>query len=150
MGDRVGLVSLIGEQVLFGCVLVVATTVTHGAGTVVAMFGLTRVHRLNRTHLGRGFIISVLVLAMLLISLGEAVLWAYVYVALDAVPEFEAALYFSMVTFTTLGYGDITLDPAWRVLASFEAANGIVIFGWTTALIVAYVQRMTPHRDHHG
>lgn len=51
-------------------------------------------------------------------------------------------MYFSMVTFTTLGYGDITLGGDWRLLASFEAANGIIMFGWTTALIVAYLQRM--------
>jgi voltage-gated potassium channel Kch len=41
------------------------------------------------------------------------------------------------VTFTTLGYGDITLDEKWRVLGAFEAANGIIMFGWTTAIIAA-------------
>jgi hypothetical protein len=42
-----------------------------------------------------------------------------------------------MVTFTTLGYGDITLTESWRLLAAFEAANGSIMFGWTTALVVA-------------
>ena len=46
-----------------------------------------------------------------------------------------------MVTFTTLGYGDVLLDEEWRLLASFEAANGIIIFGWTTAIIIAIVQQ---------
>lgn len=54
----------------------------------------------------------------------------------------EEALYFSTVTLTTLGYGDITLDEQWRLFASLEAANGIILFGWSTALIFAVVQRI--------
>jgi voltage-gated potassium channel Kch len=54
----------------------------------------------------------------------------------------ETALYFSMVTFTTLGYGDVVLDERWRLMAAFEAANGIIIFGLTTAAVVAVVQRV--------
>ena len=47
-----------------------------------------------------------------------------------------------MVTFTTLGYGDITLSQQWRLLSSFEAATGIIMFGWTTALVITTVQRV--------
>jgi voltage-gated potassium channel Kch len=49
---------------------------------------------------------------------------------------------FDLETFTTLGYGDITLPEQWRMLGAFEAATGVIMFGWTTALIVAVVQRM--------
>ena len=52
------------------------------------------------------------------------------------------SLYFSTVTFTTVGYGDIVLDREWRQLASFEAVNGWIIFGWATALIMAVIQRL--------
>jgi voltage-gated potassium channel Kch len=65
-----------------------------------------------------------------------------VYIFIGAFQSFEQALYFSIVTFTTLGYGDITLESNWRLLASFEAASGIIIFGWSTAIIVAVVQRL--------
>jgi hypothetical protein len=51
------------------------------------------------------------------------------------------------VTFTTLGYGDVTLGPDWRMLAAFEAANGLIMFGWTTALVIAYMQRIFPKRS---
>jgi hypothetical protein len=47
-----------------------------------------------------------------------------------------------MVTFTTLGYGDVVLDQQWRLLASFEAANGIIMFGWTTAIVMAVVHHV--------
>ena len=58
-------------------------------------------------------------------------------------PHFEEALYFSTVTYTTLGYGDVILDERWRLLGSFEAANGIVMFGWTTALIFVAIRRFS-------
>ena len=46
------------------------------------------------------------------------------------------------MTLSTLGYGDIVLNTRWRLLASFEAANGLFLFGWSTALIFAVVQRL--------
>jgi voltage-gated potassium channel Kch len=60
----------------------------------------------------------------------------------DALPSFEESLYFSTVTVTTVGYGDIVLPREWCQLATFEAMNGWIIFGWATALIVAIVQRL--------
>ena len=45
-----------------------------------------------------------------------------------------------MVTFTTLGYGDVLLNERWRILGSFEAANGIIMFGWTTAIIIISIR----------
>ena len=62
---------------------------------------------------------------------------AYTFLLINAIEGFEQALYFSMVTFTTLGYGDVLLEDHWRLLGSFEAANGIIMFGWTTAIVIA-------------
>jgi F0F1-type ATP synthase membrane subunit c/vacuolar-type H+-ATPase subunit K len=138
------------QQIALGSALVLFTTLAHGLSTVAAMYGLTHVHRFNRTHTGRSLVISLLVVVMFLVSLVDAVLLAFAYVAVGAISDLEAALYFSVVTFTTLGYGDLTLDTDWRLLASFEAANGIIMFGWSTALVVAYVQRIAPavHHSH--
>jgi len=73
----------------------------------------------------------------------EILLWAvsYVLVAPGELGSFEAALYFSAVTFTTLGYGDITLSSTWRLLSGFEAINGVLLLGWTTAFLFAVLQR---------
>ena len=79
---------------------------------------------------------------MFCVSLVEVLLWAAAYLALHAIEGFEKAVYFSMVTFTTLGYGEIVLDERWRLLASFEAANGIIMFGCTAAIVIASVQRV--------
>lgn len=72
----------------------------------------------------------------------ESALWAGFYVIVGALPTFSEAVYFSLVTFTTLGYGDVTLGEEWRMLAALEAANGIMMFGWTTAIIVAVSHRL--------
>lgn len=95
--------------------------------------------RLQQTHI---YQICAIVLLMFYVSLVEVLLWAGVYLWLDAIDGLEKAVYFSMVTFTTLGYGEIVLDERYRLLASFEAANGIIMFGWTTAIVLAAVQRI--------
>ena len=135
------------HQIAVGSALVIATTLAHGAGTVVALRVLSRVTRLHRTHIGRGLVMSTLVLVMFLVSVADALLWAYAYVKVGAISDPETAMYFSMVTFTTLGYGDVTLGTDWRLLASFEAANGIIMFGWTTAIVIAAVQHIFLSKD---
>jgi hypothetical protein len=75
----------------------------------------------------------------------EAGLWAMLYLLnplITALPDLETAFYFSMVTFTTLGFGDVVLIGQWRTLASIQAANGVIIFGWTTALIFYFIQHV--------
>jgi hypothetical protein len=84
----------------------------------------------------------VVVLMMFLAALIETGIWAAVYLAVGAILDLETALYFSTVTFTTLGYGDVTLDVGWRLLAALQAANGTIMFGWTTALVMAVIHRM--------
>jgi len=98
-------------------------------------------------RLKRLSLVSGVVILMFLASVLEVLVWAITYLALNAIEGFERALYFSMVTFTTLGYGDVVLAEHWRLLSSFEAANGIIMFGWTTALIVAVAQRVFAQRE---
>ncbi|MEP3114364.1 potassium channel family protein [Nisaea sp.] len=67
--------------------------------------------------------------------------WAGLYIILGEFTDFETALYFSTVTISTLGYGDIVLSPDWRLLGAIEAASGILLFGWSTAMLVAVLMR---------
>lgn len=62
-------------------------------------------------------------------------IWAGLYLTLSVFSDLETALYFSTTMFTTLGLGDIVLDKSWRLLSVFEAANGFILFGWSTAFI---------------
>ena len=98
-----------------------------------------------RVELQKAALISALTIWMFLAIVIEAMLWALLYLynpLITALPDLETALYFSMVTFTTLGYGDVVLTGQWRMLASIQAANGVIIFGWTTALIIYFIQKV--------
>lgn len=67
--------------------------------------------------------------------------WALAFLLAGAIDGLEPALYFTTVSFTTLGFGDITLDPSWRLLSGITAANGFLSFGWSTAYMVELVRR---------
>ncbi len=73
-------------------------------------------------------------------------LWAFVYLTLDlsVLQTLESAIYYSITTYTTLGYGDITLDPGWRVLGGLESANGIILIGWSTAFVFEIMAMLYP------
>ncbi|MCC0029091.1 MAG: two pore domain potassium channel family protein [Brucellaceae bacterium] len=92
--------------------------------------------------------------AMVLVVLGlffahtvEVWLWAFAFWTLDAIPQFEAALYFSAVTFSTLGYSDEHISDTWRLLASLEGIDGFLLIGWSTAFLVAASTRIGPFRS---
>ena len=131
-------------NIIIGCFLIVLTTIVHAAATnyVIHLVVTQTKAKLKQHKYLKMFWISVIVLLMFFASIIEAVIWAISYLALDAVQTVEEALYFSIVTFTTLGFGDIILNESWRLLASLEAANGIIIFGWSTAIVMAAVQKL--------
>ncbi len=127
-----------------GSVMMIITTAIHMAGMVITMRIVERRGQRDSSQRGLNYlyIIGAAAWLMFLASLLEVAVWAGTYVFLGAIEGAEPALYFSTVTFTTLGYGDVLLDERWRLLGSFEAANGIIMFGWTTAVVVAVVQRV--------
>ena len=79
---------------------------------------------------------------MVLLHLGEITAWALVYVRNDAMPDLPSALYFSAVTYTTTGYGDLVLPTEWRLVGGVEALTGILMCGWSTGFFFAVVSRM--------
>ena len=83
--------------------------------------------------------------AIFLLSLNflQAIIWGFTYYLLPGITEFETlekAIYFSLVTFTTLGYGEITISSSGRILSGFEAMNGVLLLGWTTAMMFSVLQ----------
>jgi len=69
----------------------------------------------------------------------EVALWAELYVALHTFPNTETAYYYSLVTYTTLGYGDVLLPRTWRLLGGMESMIGVLMFGWSTAGLAAFL-----------
>lgn len=131
--------------------LITITILIHGFGTIAWLRYLqTRkilANAQNRPANGVGTIVST---AIVLITLHiiEIFVWAlgYILVLPDGELEtLETAFYFSAVTFTTLGFGDITLSSDWRILSGLQAIDGILLIGWTTAFLFAVLQRAWEH-----
>jgi voltage-gated potassium channel Kch len=72
----------------------------------------------------------------------EITAWALFYVSADAMPDVQSGLYFSAVTYTTTGYGDLVLPREWQLLGAVEALTGILMCGWSTGFFFAVVGRI--------
>ena len=73
----------------------------------------------------------------------EVIVWSLAYAIVDAAPAGADRLYFAFVNYTTLGYGDVTPVERWRLLGPMTAMNGVLLFGWSTAVIFEVLRRTT-------
>ncbi len=136
------------KSIIVGLMLTVVTVGIHAAGTTWWIERL-RQKRQALAATRQNWLLYFRLLgatAVVLLSLHiiEVAVWAIAYLALP-IPEFldfEDAIYFSTVTFTALGYGDVVIAGSWRLLAAVQAMAGLLIFGWSTALLFAVVQRL--------
>jgi hypothetical protein len=134
---------------LTGFALVVVTVLIHtyGAWTLVRLLDRSFADELGVITRHRAApAIATTALVLLLLHWVEILIWACAYLLLEPVAPiatFEAAVYFSAVTFTTLGYGDITLGvEQWRLLSGIEALDGVLLLGLSTAILFAVVHQI--------
>lgn len=138
-------------QFAVSSLMVVFCVVIHGLG----LFGLNRalrteasIERLQRidplSPRGTGFTLGV-VIAMLALHGIEIWLFALAYIVLGAIPQLEPALYFSTISYSTVGYSDLHITPDWRLLGAFESVLGIFLLGWSTAFFFRMIGRIDPH-----
>ena len=92
-------------------------------------------HRRSMVVLGGAGLIGLTLLA-------DILLWALLLRALGLLTSLESSFYFSGITFTSVGYGDVTLPECWRLLSVGLGLNGVLMAGWSTALLMFLVQRM--------
>ena len=130
-------------QLILASAMVIATVLLHLIGLAVLMRVL-RSHSLLFAPL-RIMPLTVLVgasIGIFAIHTIEIWLYAALYLGLGAFGEFETALYFSTVTYASVGYGDVLLPQAWRILGAIEGATGIIMLGWSTAFLVALLGKL--------
>ena len=135
---------MIGNLAL-ATLMVGLTVIIHFVGLLGLMWVLrARGHRFraHESAIGQGAAIVFVVLGLVAILTIEIWLYGVVYLSLGALPDFESALYFSTTSFTTIGYGDVVLDKSWRLFGAVEGANGLLLFGWSTAFLIAVTARM--------
>ena len=84
---------------------------------------------------------------LLVLHLLEVSVWAAAFSAAHVLPDFETSHYYSLKSYTTVGYGDVLPPLSWRLLGPMEAAIGVLMLGWSTAIIVGAVQRIYGFRS---
>jgi len=127
-----------------GASAVVCTIFLH-ALVVSATVNLVR-HERTRSRVGTSAwidiaLVGLVVAFVFVVHLLEIAVWAVLFLLCGEFPEFGTAYYHSAVNYTTLGYGDVIMTPSWRLLGPLEAANGVLMFGVSTAIIFAVIQR---------
>ena len=133
----------------FGIVVVLCTIMIHALALAATVTLVRREQRIG--HVGESFgtdlaIVLVAILIAFAAHLIEIAVWAGLFVICGEFTAFGAAFDHSAVNYTTLGYGDVVMTPAWRLLGPLEAADGMLMFGVTTAMIFAVIQRLVRAR----
>ena len=124
-------------------VLVAVTVAVHVAGIAVLLVTLKRWHALSPT---RVWPMARLLIGMagwlILCHMAEILVWGSFYLWSGCLPDAEAAFYFSGVTYTTVGFGDLVLAKPWRVLAPIEALTGVLMCGLSAGIFFAVVNHL--------
>jgi hypothetical protein len=132
-----------------GASAIVATVLIHTLTLKVTVDFLRHERRRGRT--GANFWLDTAIVALVLsfalvAHLSGIAVWAGLFVFCGEFAEYGTAYYHSAVNYTTLGYGDVIMTPSWRLLGPLEGANGALMFGVSTALIFAVIQRLIETR----
>jgi len=130
---------------LVGSVAVVCTVLIHSMAILATLKFIRHENKLGRT--GSSFsadftIVSLTMFFALVAHLIEIGVWAVLFILCREFSGFGTAYYHSAVNFTTLGYGDLIMTSSWKLLGPMEAADGMLMFGVSTAIIFAVIQRL--------
>ena len=130
------------SNILIGLIVVLITITIHSGVTVLVRELVSDKYHFDSSKLRRLLYIDLIVLIIILATIFESLVWGYTFYYLGSLDKLGDALYFSLVTYTTLGYGDVILAGEYRLLAAVEAANGVIMLGWSTALVVGFIQKV--------
>ncbi len=136
------------EQLFWGTVVLSACAVIHVGALSIMIEVLEKIGSwaTERSRFIRTAVVTGAAFAMIVSSHTIQVwLWAFVLIYMGAFEYLYDALYFSLVTYTTVGYGDVVLPIDFRVFGAFGGVTGILCFGISTAFLVSLISRLLPH-----
>ncbi len=131
-----------------GVLLVAVNAAIHSAGTLLALWRTLKRRSWILQNLGYlqiTLVLTIVVAVLLALHLIEMTFWALYYDLKGCLPDLLTCIYFSMITYTTVGYGDVVLNEEWRLLGGVEALAGVLMLSWSTALLVGLVSWIYTH-----
>lgn len=131
------------KQLLIAWALMASSVAIHASGIVAGLMAIRR----RQGRISWNLLFVALAGWIILLHVSEIIVWAAVYAWRGAMPDLGAAMYFSAVTYTTTGYGDLVLPQSWRLVGAVEALTGILMCGWSTGFFFAVLSRMLQTRD---
>jgi hypothetical protein len=137
------------SELLIALSIVAICVVIHTAGLVLfAQFLIDRFPKLDRVAaMTRQMVTLIFVFAVVItLHLVEAGLWAIFYYVRGLFNDFETAFYFSLVTYGTIGFGDVVLPQRWRLLSGIEGISGVLLCGLSAAFIFAVINALFQRR----
>ena len=137
------------HQLLVGAVLSTCNIVIHALVTTAVVRVAQMVGAKNTWHPWLLLIIVMIatVSILMIAHTSEVVVWSLAYAILNVASAGADVVYFAFVNYTTLGYGDITPLASWRLLGPMTAMNGVLLFGWSTAVIFEVLRRAMRRSD---
>jgi hypothetical protein len=133
---------------IVGCIAIGCTIVIHRAALAANLYFVRHERALGRTGASFWIDLMIVAVALMLALLAHLIaigLWAMLLVLFGEFQAFQLAFYHSAMNYTSL-YGDIIMSPAWRMLGPLEAVDGLLMFGVSTAMVFAVIQRLVQTR----
>jgi len=133
------------RQILVAFILVSINVSIHATGMVQLFQWVIRKRPRFEKKFGAAdeILLLIRIFAVIIsLHLAQICAWAGFYALWGGLENFETALYFSISSYTTIGYGDVVLPPKWRLLGGIEGVTGVLMFGWSTGAIFAVVSRL--------
>jgi hypothetical protein len=131
------------RQIIVGAGVSLCTIVIHALVMTVVVWAAQRASTAKVAHPRLPLVLVMIAIVSVLMTAHtfEVTVWSLAYAIFGAAPAGADPFYFAFVNYTTLGYGDVVPVERWRLLGPVTAMNGVLLFGWSTAVIFEVLRR---------
>jgi Ion channel len=130
------------RQFLVGTAVSVCNIAIHAMVMVIRVARIASESAMSHQSLRLTSVMSATASVLMAAHLAEVLVWSFAYSFISVAPPGTDLVYFAFVNYTTLGYGDVTPLKHWHLLGPMTAMNGVLLFGWSTAVLFEVLRRI--------